>query len=693
MFRETFSLGNDFPPVSYEDWRAVAEKDLAGAPFDKKLVTHTYEGVDVQPVYTERDAPDRGELPGFPPFTRGSQPLGAALGGWDLRQQYAHPDLETANRDILQDLAGGSRSLLLQLDLAARNGADPGDAGNLAGEDGLMAYRMRDFDRLLHAVHLEMVGVQLQAGAAFLPAAAALVALWRERGVSDEQACGAFAADPLAALAAEGSLPVGTDRALAMLAELAMWTAGRYPQVTAVGVDTSVYHDAGATAAQDIAFAVATGTDYLRAMTAAGLGIDEAAGQILFSFCLGTHHFLAIAKLRAARRLWARVVKVSGGSPRSGAMRIHARTSHRVLTRRDPYVNLLRNTVAMFAAGVGGAEAVTSVPLDILHGHPDTFSRRVARNSVLILQEEGNLHRVVDPTGGSWFIEKLTDQVAEKAWGVFQEIEQRGGMTVALQAGWIAEQIDSAFAPRVKDIARRKEGITGVSEFPNLAEEPVERPVPDLARLREEASKRLVSAGNNGQRPAATATFDDVVAAAAAGATIGQMAAALDFRAGAMTMPPIEAHSFAESFEELRDASDVWQQAHGRRPKVFLVPMGPVAHHTARVTYSKNFFEAGGFEVIVGDGFNDPAAAVANFSESGASIAVICSSDKLYPEIVPQLATELKAAGVRTVVLAGNPQDNEQAWRAAGVDRFIFIKCDVHATLRELLIKEGVLVP
>jgi methylmalonyl-CoA mutase len=697
MLAPELTLKDDFPPVGYDEWRALAEADLQGAPFEQKLVTHTYEGIDVQPVYTRRDHPGEGDpegFPGLPPFVRGSRPLGAVQAGWDLRQEHAHPDLVATNQAILEDLQGGVTSLLLRLDVAARNGLDPDDpaAAELAGRDGLMAYHVDDLDSALAGVHLHMIGVTLEAGAAFLPAAALLSALWRRRGVAPEKARGAFNADPLAVLARDGQLPVPPEKALALLAELATWTAKDYPQVTAVRVGTAPYHHAGATAAQDVAFGMATAVEYLRAMTGAGLSVDGAARQILFSISLGTHHFLALAKLRAARRLWWRVVSACGGSPAVGAMRVHARASKRVLTLRDPYVNLLRNTAACFAAGLGGAEAITSVPFDSAVGLPDAFSRRIARNTVLILQDEAHLHRVVDPAGGSWYLDWLTDRVAEKGWALFQEVERRGGMLEALRSGWVAEQIDSAFAPRAKDLARRKEGITGVSEFPDVAEKPVVRPAPDREALRKAAAERVARA-----RQSSVATGGPSVAtlveSAFQGASIGQLARALGFGTEPTAIPPLTPHPFAEPFEALRDASDSWQAAHGRRPRVFLANMGSAAHHTARATYAKNFFEAGGFEVIGTTGFKEADSAAKAFADSGATVAVICSSDKLYPDVVPQLAPKLKAAGARSVVLAGNPGANEPAWRAAGVDRFIFIKCDVLGTLRQMLREEGVLVP
>jgi methylmalonyl-CoA mutase len=705
MLDITFTLEDDFPPAGCDDWRARAEADLAGEPFEKKLVTHTYEGIDIQPVYTRHDQPgesDPNGFPGLPPFVRGARLLVGAETGWDLRQEHAHPDPEIANAAILDDLRGGVSSVLLRLDFAARNGLDPDDAAGdeYAGRDGMMIYHVNDLETTLAGVHPQMIGVTLEAGAAFLPAAAVLVAYWRRRGLALDQPRGAFNADPLAVLARDGQLPVTPNEALVQLADLAAWTAKHCPHVTAVRVGTAPYHHAGATAVQDIAFGMATAVEYLRAMTGAGLVIDAAAKQILFSISVGTHHFLAIAKLRAARRLWAQIVEACGGAPDTGAMRLHSRVSKRVLTQRDPHVNLLRNTVAVFAAGLGGAEAITSVPFDSVANLPDDFSRRIARNTVLILQEEAHLHRVIDPPGGSWYLDKLTDQIANRSWVIFQEIERQGGMLQSLQSGWVSQQIDSAFAPRAKNIARRKEGITGVSEFPNIGEAPVVHPMPDHDALQDAAAKRVRASRRAGpalmkllecRSGAGQSLAALCVESARGGASIGQIASALGFHTEPTLIPPLAPHPFAEPFEELRDASDAWKSARGHAPRVFLANLGPVSHHSARATYSKNFCEAGGFEVICNAGFKDTDSAAKAFEESKATIAVICSSDKLYPDLVPQAAPKLKEAGARSVVLAGNPGANEAAWRAAGVDRFIFVKCDVLATLHEMLREEGVL--
>jgi len=501
-------------------------------------------------------------------------------------------------------------------------------------------------------------------------------------------------------------------------------------------VGTSVYHDAGATAAQDLAFAMATGVAYLRAMERGGLSVEEAARQLVFQMSVSCNFFLAIAKLRAARRLWAFVVDRSGVAPEAAPMRLHVRPGRRSMTHRDPWVNLLRNTVCCFAGAVAGAESVLSAPFDAPLGQPSELGRRIARNTHSILQEESHLGRVVDPAGGSWYLERLTDDLARRAWETFVEVESRGGMAAALTSGWIGEQVDSAFAPRLRNIARRRDAVTGVSEFPNLAERPPAPPPIDRSEALRVAGERMrsrtprsdlkerlealrrVAEGGGDER-----LMDATVEAFMAGASVWEVTAAMRPSGGAgPRITPLAPHPYAGPFEALRDASDDHLARCGTRPRVFLANMGPLAHHTARTGYARSFFEAGGFEVIDEGSFADAGSAAAAFSRSGASIAVLCSSDALYPEFVPATAPARRGPGARTacppakahaldaavdaeaclysglvarhdvsMLRAGAPGESEAAYREAGVDRFIFIRCDVLETLRDLLREEGVL--
>lgn len=702
-----------FAAASEAAWRRLVEQDLAGAPFEKKLITHTYEGIDLKPLYTASDLPahahraladgDGLEASGFPPFTRGGALLGRSASGWDIRQEHSAATPEALNAQMLEDLEGGVTSVLVRLDAAMRLGLDPADAaatGRL-GVDGCTLSTPADWDRAFAGVHLEMIGVTLEAGAAFVPAAAQLAALWRRRGVPVDRARGAFNADPLAVLAREGALPMGLDRAMQDAADLAAWTSAHLPGVTAIRVGTAAYHHAGCTATQDLAYSIATGLEYLRAMASAGLPIDRAAGQVLFSLAVGTHGFLAIAKLRAARRLWWRVVEHLGGSARAGAMRMHVRPSKRVMSTRDPWVNILRNTSAVMAAALAGAEAIGSEPFDLALGPPSARGRRLARNTQIILMEECHLHRIADPAGGSYFVERLTEDLAGAAWALLQRIEARGGMARCILEGEIARQIEASMSQRTRDLSTRKEAITGVSEFP-LAGERLERPPPiDPAELTVAARSRPAATPGPRAREAlreigatrvAGARTARAVDAASDGAGIGAIFAALvagDPGPVASTPAPITLHPFAEPFERLRDAADRYAASCGHPPRAFIASVGPLAEHLARTTWVRNMLLAGGFEVRGGTAFASPEEATREHVASGAGVAVIAAADAAYPALVPTLAPMLHAAGARRVVLAGHPGASEAAWRSAGVDDFAYVRCDVVRLLDELLRAEG----
>ena len=624
-----FKLTDVFPPISVDRWREVVEKDLKGASFQKKLVTHTYEGAEIQPLYTAEDRAGAETI----------RPMGS--GSAELRQDHAHPDPSVVRRTVAEDLAGGVDSIILKLDPT--------------GERGLLAANLDALDEALGEVDLAVTAVAVEAGPFTSQAAAVMRELWKRRGLSSDAVSGSHLADPLGALALKGRLPAPLAIHLAELAELAVRCHGDTPGVTAAKVSTCPVHNSGASAEQELAVALATGLTYLEAMTAAGLSPEDAARQCQFCFSTGNTFFLDIAKLRAARVLWARLLEAAGAE--AVPLRLHARTSVRMLTRRDPWVNILRATTGAFGALVGGADIVTVTPFDHLLGHPDRLSRRIARNIPIILAEEAHLGRVRDPGAGSWYLESLTDELAERGWALFQTIQGRGGMGAVLADGWLKAEVDGVQAARARNVAKRKDPITGVSEFPNLAEELPLREKPDLAALRSRWGAPGVL-----QREA----VDPVVVAA---------------------FPERRA---AAPFEALRDAADAHLAAVGVRPRAFLANLGPVAAHTARAGWIRNALEAGGSEAPANDGYPGPAEAAAALRASGATLAVICSSDDVYAEQAAATARALKAAGARTVVIAGRFDGHEAAWREAGVDLALHLGCDILDILRTLLKNQGV---
>ncbi|MFD7133474.1 methylmalonyl-CoA mutase family protein [Streptomyces sp. NPDC059894] len=563
------ALAAEFPDATHEQWQQLVTgvlrrsgRDVTGDAAEDALAGVLEDGLRVRPLYTARDgAPDPG-LPGFAPFVRGGRAEGNTVGGWDVRQRHTAVD----GGAVLTDLENGVTSLWLVL-----------------GEGGIPVPAL---GRVLDGVHLDLAPVVLDAGAETGPAARELLRLYEERGVGADAVRGSLGADPLGHEARTGR-PYGFPA----VAALARECAERYPRLRTLTVDALPYHEAGGSAAQELGCSLATGVAYLRELTEAGLSVEQACGQLEFRYAAGADQFLTIAKLRAARRLWARVAEVCGARS-AGAQLQHAVTSPVMMTRRDPWVNMLRTTIATLAAGAGGADAVTVLPFDHALGLPDAFARRIARNTSTILIEESHLSRVIDPAGGSWYVERLTDELAEAGWEFFRTLERAGGQAAALRSGLVRERLAETWAVRAAKLAKRREPVTGVSEFPHLAEKPVVRePAPEppsggLPRVRRD-----------------------------------------------------------EAYEALRARSDAHLAATGARPRVYLAALGPASAHTARLAFAANLFQAGGIEPVT-DG---------PFERSGAVEVCLCSSDALYEERAEAAVRELRAAGAAHVFLAGRP--------------------------------------
>ncbi|MEU8522959.1 methylmalonyl-CoA mutase subunit beta [Streptomyces sp. NBC_01216] len=566
------SLAAEFPAATHAQWQRLVAgvlsrsgKDVPDAEAEDVLSTALEDGLRARPLYTAGGgAPDPG-VPGFAPFVRSGRAEGNTAGGWDVRQRHAVADGEA----VLTDLENGVTSLWLSV-----------------GRDAIPADAL---DRVLRGVYLDLAPVVLDAGPETAAASSELLRLQARRGVSPEAARGNLGADPLGSEARTGAAYDADGFPVAV--GLARRCAEEYPGMRALTVDALPYHEAGGSAAQELGSALATGVAYLRALTDGGLTLEQALGQLEFRYAATADQFLTIAKLRAARRLWARVAEACG-APAAGAQLQHAVTSSVMMTARDPWVNMLRTTIATLAAGVGGAEAVSVHPFDHAVGLPDAFARRIARNTSTILVEESHLARVIDPAGGSWYVETLTDEVARAAWDFFQEIERTGGQARALRTGRLRRDLAATWEARARRLAERREPVTGVSEFPHLAEKPLVRePAP---------------AGPDGGLPRVRRD---------------------------------------EAYEELRARSDAHLAATGSRPRVFLAPLGPAAAHTARLAFAANLFQAGGVESV----------SEGSFEDSGAAEVCLCSSDTLYEQQAESAAADLRAAGARHVTLAGRP--------------------------------------
>jgi methylmalonyl-CoA mutase len=628
---EHLPLAALFPAADRGQWQELVaaalrksgwiSQDAAVDAVEAVLTSTTYDGIDVLPLYTANDAPhlDVG-LPGAPPFVRGARAGDPAETGWDVRQRHNDPDPDVTREAVMADLENGVNSLWLTI-----------------GRGGLP---LGSLENVLRDVYLDLAPVVLDAGADTEAAAEEFFALIAGRGVLPEAVLGNLGADPIGLRARSG----GTGPPdLALVARLAERCLVEAAQVRAVTVDATAYHDAGGSDAEELGAALATGLAYLRVLTGAGLDLEQAFGQLDFRFAASADQFLTIAKFRAGRRLWARVAQVCGVERHQG-QRQHAVTSSAMMSRRDPWVNLLRTTLACFGAGVGGAEVITVQPFDAALGLSDGFARRIARNTSSLLMMESHVARVIDPAGGSWYVERLTDDLAASAWAWFTEIERAGGMVEALESGLIERRLAATWARRADNLAHRRDPLTGVSEFPNLTEKPVVRAVD----------------------PASIKDFD---------------------RIGPGALPK---HRYPAEFEELRDAADAHANRTGERPAVFLATLGPAAAHTARASFAANLFQAGGLATPTSGSSTDPAEIIAAFRASGASVACLASSDRLYVEHAGAVATALTEAGAGPIWLAGSPGERAAQYSAAGIDRFVFSGVNALEALRDVHEQAGI---
>jgi methylmalonyl-CoA mutase len=708
----TEPLAADFPPVPDDAWRAAALK-AAKAPEDAPTRSVTEDGIEVEWLYTREDAlaPDPGGVPGRAPFVRGTN-AGTREDEtpWQIRQLQAHPDRRAANAAILEELEGGATAVELRPDRAARGGHAPGSDAFAAtrGVDGTMLSTVDDLDTVLDGVHLDLAPVAVDGGAQAVATGALLLALLRRRGIADAEAMGSLRIDPIGTLAAEGALAEDPEAAIATAGRIAAQVADAFPHVRALAVDTRAYVNAGATPVRELAAAITTGVAYLRAAEAAGLDPARAAAQIEFTLTVGTNQFGEIAKLRAFRRLWARVLELSGVPEEGRRSFLAARTSDRMLAGIDPWSNMLRATTAGFAAAVGGAEGLTVTPFDTVVANavgaaaPGGLGRRIARNTQLVLQDESALRRVADPAGGSWYVEALTDATAREAWERVREIESAGGALAVLTAGTVAEDLAEQADRRRGELARRKREMTGVNVFPLLADDGVHPEPVDRAALVATENDRL-SEGGGTDLPtgdvAPDALLSALVDAAEAGARVDELAAL----AGWGPVDDLDATGLptrrdAEPFEQLRataagvpadraaDAAAVTGGDEGAPgddglatvegvspaevtddgPRVFLAGLGPLAAHAAQATWAQNFFGVGGLATIQSDPIDDPAAAGELLRADGAVLAAVAGGPKAEDDALSAAIASLKDAGAKVVYLVGG---NDERAQALGADR------------------------
>jgi methylmalonyl-CoA mutase len=591
------TLARNFPPADEAAWKALVEEALKGTPF-ASLRSRSYDGIAIEPLYPRAQGRSRieGRVAGAP---------------WAVTQRIDMPDAKAANAQAHDDLANGANAFTLVFEGAG------GDYGYALPATGAA------ISQALDNVYLDVgIAIDLDLSMQSKDAAGLIATLVKARGLVAKDVTIRFGFGPIGGIAISGQSPlVWTDIAPIFAGLIRDLAAQDFAGPFAVA-DGRVIHAAGGSEAQELAFTLASAVAYLRAMEQGGIALDDASRFIYFRLAADQDQFLTIAKLRAIRKLWSRIEQACGLDPRPAF--VAAETAWRMMTKRDPHGNIVRGTIAALAAAVGGADAVTVLPFSATLGIPDAFSRRVARNTQLILIEEANLHRVADPAAGSGALEALTDQLCRVAWDLFQGIERAGGAAAALEAGLIQNEVARVRAEREANVARRKDVLVGTSDFPHLAEDKV--PVLGTPRL-------------------SIINSDDAA---------------------------LPRHRVADAFERLRDRSDDYLARHGTRPKVFLACLGRAADFNASASFAKSLFEAGGIEAV--EGSDDNLAK--RFTDSGAKLACLCSSDKGYAREAADATKALAAAGAKHIYLAGKPGADRAALESAGIGSFLHQGCD-----------------
>lgn len=676
---KTNKLFEAFDKPACTAWRAAAEETLKGVPFDKKLLTPTPEGITLKPIYTAEDVAglDVAGLPGQTHLLRGATPAEYLARPWQVAQETLGRTPEEFNKALLEDLNHGQTAINIPLDMTTRH--------------GLPLSSVEDFQKAFAGVYWNAVPVYWQMGLSGLPVMSLWVAYLKRQKIKLREIKGALDLNPLETWLKTGTLPISLEKVYDELASALAWAKKEMPAMGVIGVDATVYANAGASGVEELAYVISATVEYVQAMGARGFSAKDTFARIRWIFSVGPHFFTEVAKFRAARLLWTNLVAAYGLKVDDCPPRFHARTGVFNKTIYDPHVNILRTTMEAFAAITGGIESLHVGPFDEVLRAPDQFSRRIARNTQTILREECGLDRVIDPAGGSYYIENLTVELAGKSWEKFRCLANAGGFVEAITSGELQRHIAATAAEREKRFTQRRDVLVGTNLYAVAKEIPSESATGDLqglhARVMEVRDQRGVMkvlerlTSKMKGNPSA-----DVVHcaadAAAAGATLAEITGAL--RAVPSSAPEVQVLSLrrlSSPYEQLRG------ECHRKNAKVFLATMGPVRQHKGRADFIRDFFEAGGIEVIYLQGFASADEVAQAARKSGARVTVICSTDDTYPTLVPEVAKALKSAmpGGK-VYLAGQPAPEfAAAYREAGMDDFISIKSNNLETLRKIV--------
>ncbi|KQM18621.1 methylmalonyl-CoA mutase [Sphingomonas sp. Leaf24] len=670
-----------------DDWQKLAAREVK----DADLTWHTPEGIAVKPLYTAADAPDPG-LPGFAPFTRGVKASMYAGRPWTIRQYAGFSTAEESNAFYRRNLAAGQKGLSVAFDLATHRGYDsdhPRVAGDV-GKAGVAIDTIDDMKILFDGIPLDTMSVSMTMNGAVLPCLAFYIVAAEEQGVGPEKLSGTIQNDILKEFMVRNTYIYPPEPSMRIVSDIIAYTAEQMPRFNSISISGYHMHEAGATAVQELAFTLADGMAYVRAAIERGLDIDAFAGRLSFFFGIGMNFFMEIAKLRAARMLWSRIIADFGGSPRSQTLRTHCQTSGVSLTEQDPYNNVIRTTIEAMAATFGGTQSLHTNSLDEAVALPTDFSARIARNTQLILQEETGMTHVVDPLGGSYYVEALTNELAAKAWALIEEVEGAGGMIDAVNKGLPKEHIERAAAARQARVDRAEDVIVGVNKYRLAEETPIDILSIDNAKVRADQIRRIEHVRANRDEAATQAALSALregaagdanllalcVAAARARATLGEMSAAMEVAFGrhAVSVTPVKgiygpAHADDEGWARAGEGVLAVERRLGRKPRMLVAKMGQDGHDRGANVVASAFADLG-FDIVSGPLFQSPQETAQLAIGEGVDIVGASSLAAGHNTLIPELIAQLADAGRADIrVIAGGviPPQDYALLRDAGV--------------------------
>ena len=679
--------------IAFGHWKEEVLKELKGAPFDKKLLTRTFEELTLQPLYTRAEIQDikhLGTSPAETPFLRGCRHSRPGR-PWRIAQEIDARDPVTYNHDLLTNLQGGQDAVVLRCRLGEGDAIDASAAQR--PRSGLRLFNIGDVGAALKGVDVRAVELHVYTSADPRPAAALFLGWCSDQNVPVETLRGSILADPLGEAACCGEFLRDPGDRYGPVADWTKWASQNVVQLRTLGVDASIWADAGATATQELALALATAAEYIRALEALGVELYIIANHLQFQLSIGSQFFTEIAKFRAFRPLFTRLLMAFGADPSLGrTASVGASTGFWNKTLLDPHVNMLRATTEALSAVLGGCDRLHIDPYDQVSGQTSEFSRRIALNIHTLMAEEFGFSSPIDAAGGSWYVEKLTDDLARASWKIFQELERRGGMATCLKTGYARELVIASQRAKTGRVATRALPLVGTNLFPKPKEK-----APPAPRLQQRAVTTSVDSSpgsrRGSSRPGENWSFESAMAKARGGASVETWASSPFAESDEIaTFAKLTFRRGAEGFEHIRREVDALTLSRGRSPKACVIRVAPIGQYHARTDFSAGFFSVGGFTVCVSDIYGDAASAAQAALKSGAEVVVLCSTDEAYPAIAPAFAREFKRlnpAGM--AVLAGLPADVVfvAQLQAAGFDDFIHLKANCEEVLERLIRKIG----